>query len=149
MSINYFDFLGHTTIERGSLEAIPHIQGFYLLFDAKGEFIYVGKGFGDDRIKSHFNKNNVTDYYSDARYWVWIPTYDENEAFAYEKAVYDVHCQITGCAPKHNDISPPGIPSPTDLFRIEAIKGEYRAREDWINFLTTVINLMHGDMEIV
>ena len=143
MSLNFFDFRNGTTIQEGLLENIPHVQGVYLLFDTNGEFIYVGKGWGDDRVKSHFDKNRKDDYFYDACYWMWLPAFDENEAFAYEKAVYDVHCQLTGQPPKHNEIAPPGIPSAV-LFRIEKIK-EQCAQEGWINFLATVIDVMYGD----
>ena len=138
MTANFSDILKGTTIRWGTLESIPHVQGFYLLFDAKREFVYVGQGFGDDRVKAHFDRNRKDDYIEDACYWLWFPRFDENEALAYEKAVYDVHYQITGQPPKHNKISPPGIPPSSAILRMESIK-EQCARADWIDFLIAVI----------
>jgi hypothetical protein len=72
-----------------NIRNIPHEQGFYLLFDVRGIPIYVGEGWLDERIKTHFNSNAGAQYYDDACYCFWVPTFDKNIARAYEKAIYD------------------------------------------------------------
>jgi hypothetical protein len=130
MPITLKDLLQHTIVPWGSLAQIPHTQGFYLVFDQIGKLIYVGKGYGDERVMTHFTPNKPEEYFDEARYWFWYQTNDECRAKAYERAIYDDTVNETGQPPSRNKVRPEGC---GDSPYARLVDGE--AVENWSSFL--------------
>jgi hypothetical protein len=110
-------------------------MGFYLIFDANAEFIYTGKGYGDTRVQIHFNMTSEEEYFEDACFWLWFRVDNEDEALAYEKAVYDVYVEEMKKPPKHNTKAPEGS------HRFNAQEKSYcnlLANNDWKGFLSNI-----------
>jgi hypothetical protein len=122
---SFFDFITCVPFTFWRLDQIPHAQGFYLIFNASAELIYVGKGYGDIRVPIHFNQA-TKEYFNDAYFWLWFQVNDENMALAYEKVVYYSYLKKKKISPRHNRIAPQG--SPNFLQNI-------LAKQEWKKFL--------------
>jgi len=114
MTFSLIDLLRSLNIPILSLHNAPREQGFYLVFDEMGHFVYVGKGELYSRVNSHFDPNNEADYFPDAAWVIWIVTGSEDSALAFEKAVYTTWKSETKIAPKYNVRTPPGAGPPED-----------------------------------
>ena len=128
------DVLAHTMIQWEN--NIPHERGFYILFNFAGMPIYVGEGWLDDRIKTHFNSDAGTEYYNDACYCLWILTFDKNVACAYERAIYDDFAS-KGIPLTRNRKRPTGVPGKFPNY-FAKIRLELAAIADWRSLLRNI-----------
>lgn len=131
------DAFEHTVL---SFDEIPRIQGFYLLFDENGHFIYVGKGWLDERVAIHFDpKQPQNTFFEEATYWTAYPTGNENEALKEERKIYDLWKKWTGLPPKRNQNVPEGPKNEGDFDRYAALQeiaakiNELRLRNNYRN----------------
>lgn len=138
MTLTFLDLVNHTPFLPCSASDIPHEQGFYLIFDSQGEFVYVGKGWLDVRVKIHFDPTEKKEYYPEACFWCFFETEDEAQALAYELAVYDYHLAETGLPPKRNDKRPPGAATPISRRLDVSTLQDYLAKRDWKAFLRAI-----------
>lgn len=135
MTLTFLDMVKHTQLEPCSEKEIPHAQGFYLVFDDNGDFIYVGKGWLNIRVNIHFNSNAKDDYFPEACFASFFITNDESQALAYELAIYDAHVEETGSPPKRNRERPSGASTTLSRLLDRPTLKDYIARQDWNEFL--------------
>jgi len=110
---DFLDWLWARPVIEGTLDSIPSVQGFYLIFDKNGDLIYVGKGDLNSRVNVHCNRNAPAgDYFKDAHSWRYFSTWNEDLALTCEQAVYDAYLKRTGKPPKHNERRPEGSSVP-------------------------------------
>jgi excinuclease UvrABC nuclease subunit len=137
MFLSFIDVIKYVPFIPCRLDQIPHTQGFYLIFNEDAEFIYVGKGYGDERVKIHFNMSSEKEFIDEACFWLWFQTNDEDKALAYERAVYEVYVQKTGTPPKYNKKVPEGARESSQFAMLE----NSLAKQDWQNFLSNIREL--------
>lgn len=107
--MNFFEIMNELHIPLMTITKAPTSSGVYLLFDANGEFIYVGKAKNlKQRLAQHFSgseKNPVIQKY--ATFTLWETTNSLEDAEREEGAIFDSWVKITGTVPIANRIAPP------------------------------------------
>ena len=107
--MNFFDIMNDLQIPLMKITDAPPSSGVYLLFDANGEFIYVGKAENlKQRLTQHFSSsegNPVIQKY--ATFTLWETTNSVEDAEREEGEIFDLWFALTGTKPIGNKITPP------------------------------------------
>ena len=109
MDWNFFALLKDLDLSVGDIAQAPHTIGYYMLFADNGDFIYIGKARDLHQILTgHFGPNEVNERIKGIAKWaIWQPTQNINEAEDAEGDLYDTWVRITGAPPFANKNKPP------------------------------------------